>query len=186
MSGSNRHNFISIDDETHINFVKSNCARRAITDSSISCVLGVRKTRTRTAPNFFRKNNERDQCGKKSLRWPTLKLKRPWTAISEWHCCLTFTRFYIGKSSKTIIVLMRRSPTEFLSSASCSTGRIGDHYTIAQSIHPDIKCRQSLCYQCLLYNQFCEVLLSLLLCGRSPSYRAFFYNQSSSWWRCLF
>lgn len=62
--GSNRHNHISIDDETHTNLVKSKCARRVITDPSRSWVLDVRKIRTQTAPNFFGKNNEHDDCGK--------------------------------------------------------------------------------------------------------------------------
>lgn len=176
--GSNSHNDISIDDETHINLVKSNCARKVITDPSISWVLGVRKIRTRTAPNFIGKNNEHDECGKISLRQSMLNLKRPWSAISEWHCCLTLTRFYSAKSNKS-----NNRSNETQSDGAflfrillCSE----DYYTIAQPIHPDIKCCQSFCYQCLLYNQICEVLVSLLLCGRSPSYRALFYSQSSS------
>lgn len=59
----------------------------------------MRKIRTRTAPNLIRKNNEHDQCGKISLRRSMLKFKRPWSAISEGHCCLTLTWFYIGEST---------------------------------------------------------------------------------------
>lgn len=127
--------------EMYINPVKSKCARRVASDPSIFWVLGMRKIRTRAAPSLTSKNSENDECDKGMVRRSMLKLKRPWSAMGEWHCCLTLTWFHIGISIKSN---NRSDETQsggtdgnfslphlaLIDLGSANAGRIEDHYTL--------------------------------------------------------